>query len=89
MSLTIFRIRCATQIALLGFITPNLRSVNVDFQNCYACLIFYYDQPPSEEEAELASFADTEFISYFSPPEYETEFKIITLPYPKAIQRKE
>jgi hypothetical protein len=46
---------------------------------------FYYDIHPTEDEMELASLTDTEFISDF--PDDNTDCKVITLPYPTPIPK--
>lgn len=87
MSIISSEICCILQVALLGFVTPNLRAVIFYCHENDICLIFYYDQSPSENELELASLADTEFISNLSSCKHKTEYKIITLPYPKPIPK--
>jgi hypothetical protein len=74
------------QYALLGKVTLNLRAVYVIFENDVIHLQFYYDSPPNEDEAELASLADTEFIADF--PDNKTTCTISTLPFPKPIPNK-
>jgi hypothetical protein len=88
MIFAISALRCSLQVALLGCITPNLRAVSICVTNSNACLFFYYNTPPSEEEQELASFVDTEFIADFPSPEFKTDYKIITLPYPSPIPKE-
>ena len=73
------------QRALLEKITPNLRSVCVILDNSCIKLVFYFNSPPNEEEKELVSLADTEFISDFHPPEYKTLCEIIAIPFPNKI----
>lgn len=80
-------IRSSIQVALLGNITPNLRAVSVECEENKIKIIFYYQTPPSEEEQELASLADTEFISDF-PPTFNTNFQIIHLPKSQAIPKR-
>lgn len=80
-------IRLSVQRALLGHVTPNLRAVYLKCNAVCIQLIFYYDDPPSEEEQELADFADTEFIADFPSPDFKTDFKIITLPYPNIFPK--
>lgn len=76
-------ILCSIQRALLGYITPNLRAVYVEIESQNSCqLVFYYDKVLSEEEEELASLVDTEFISDF-PSDYETDCTIKVVSYPK------
>jgi hypothetical protein len=79
-------IRLSVQAALLGHITPNLRAVYVQNKDDINRLVFYYDNPPSEDEQELASLADTEFISH-SSYDYETACDVLTLPYPAWIPK--
>lgn len=50
-------------------------------------LFFYYDKEPSEDECELASLADTEFIADFPLPAFRTDCRVLTWPYPKAIPK--
>lgn len=77
-------IKNSIQRALLGHVTPNLRAVGVNLEeNTKSVLTFYYDQEPSEDEQELASLADTEFIADF--PWNQTDWGVITWPYPKSI----
>jgi len=77
---------CSIQRALLGNVTPNLRAVYLFVEEEMYGLIFYYDQPLSEEEEDLASLTDTEFISDF--PDYQTSCNIEVIPYPKPIPKK-
>lgn len=77
---------CSIQRALLGNVTPNLRAVYVFIEGENYGIIFYYDKPLSEEEEELASLTDTEFISDF--PDYETSSSIEVIPYPKPIPQR-
>lgn len=78
-------ILCSVQGALLGRVTPNLRAVTIDTKNDEAILYFYYDKSPSEDEQELSSLADTDFIADFPRPEFKTDCKVITLAYPEKI----
>lgn len=80
-------LRESIQAALIGRITPNLRSVYIETKNDLITLIFFYDKPPAEHELELASLANTEFIADFPSPEYKTDCKILTLPYPQRFPK--
>jgi hypothetical protein len=82
----ISRVLCSIQGCLLERITPNLRAVYVVIkrENEYG-LVFYYDKELSEEEEELASLTDTEFIADFATPNYKTDCTIKVLPYPEKI----
>jgi hypothetical protein len=86
--MTISSIRCSVQVALLGHVVNNLRAVAVEHHDNYAKLLFYYDNTPSEEELELASLVDTEFLSDFCLPEFQTDFEVFTVPFPERIPRK-
>ena len=79
-------ILASIQRALLGNITSNLRAVYVlceDESDLH--LIFYYDKPLSEDEEELTSIVDTEFMCDFPSPTYKTSYTIHVLPYPNRI----
>lgn len=82
------KIFCSLQAALLGHVTPNLREVCVIMHetNSYE-LVFFYDHQLSEDEEELASLVDTEFIADFPSPEYHTECTVKVFPYPKKIPK--
>jgi hypothetical protein len=79
------RLASSAQRALLEKVTPNLREVHITIENEAFLLVFFYDKPPSEDEQELASLADAEFSADFPPPEFETDYKVIVLPYPTRI----
>lgn len=79
---------CSIQRALLGNVTPNLRAVYIRLENETYGLVFFYDKELSEEEEELASLTDTEFIADFPSPDYKTSCAIEILPYPKPIPKK-
>jgi hypothetical protein len=82
----IHNVLCSIQGCLLNHVTPNLRAVYIIIkqENEYE-LIFYYDKKLSEEEEELASLVDTEFIADFPSPYYKTNCIINLLPYPEKI----
>ncbi len=75
----------SVQRALLGRVTPNLRAVHINIDNEQIILSFYYDKSPSEEEIELSSLADTDFISDFPGPEFKTDCKVLVVPYPQML----
>jgi hypothetical protein len=75
----------SAQRALLDKVTMNLRSVCILTHNDNIEFRFYYNQPPSEQEEELASLADSEFISDFPSPEYNTRFCQMVIPFPEKI----
>ena len=79
-------ILASIQGALLGCVTSNLRAVEIIIENeRFINIIFYYDKEISEDEEELSSLAETEFISDFPPPTYETSRIIKVLPHPNKI----
>ena len=79
---------CSVQRALLSKVTPNLRAVYIfiNKKNSYN-LIFYYNEILSEHEEELVSLADTEFISDFPSPDYQTSIAIQIISYPNQIPK--
>lgn len=77
----------SVQSALIGNVTPNLRAVYAFIEGETHGIIFYYDQPLTEDEEELASLTDTEFISDF-PEGSQTSCAVEVIPYPKLIPKK-
>jgi len=74
------------QRGLLGNVTPNLRAVYVQIENETTFhLLFYYNNPPTEDEQELASLVDTEVLADFPSPFFKTDFSVLTLSYPNPI----
>ncbi len=84
--MNIASLRCVSQVALLGQVTPNLRAVTTAFDSECIRLCFYYDQEPSEQERELAEEVASEIISDFT--EYMIETEKIILAYPHKIPNK-
>ena len=78
----ILNIRAASQIALLGAVTKNLRAVNVILQGKKISINFYYEQI-SEEEEEIPEIFATEMISYFE--DYAINANSITLSLSRSI----
>lgn len=79
---------CSLQRALLGNVTPNLRAVYIRLENETYGLVFFYDKKLSEDEEELTSLVDTEFIADFPSPDYKTSCTIEVLPYPIQIPKQ-
>lgn len=78
--------RLSAQYSILGAVTPNLRAVFVELDaSGKACLHFYYDQSPSDDEVDLAGVADAEFGGNFTE---DTDFKISVWPYPKLLPKE-
>lgn len=87
MKLDISKLRCVSQVALLGCITSNLRAVIIAFDNKNIRLFFYYNNHPSEEEEELAEEVASEIVSDCT--EYMIEIEKITVAYPQKIPEKQ
>ena len=83
----LLNVLCSIQRALIGNVTPNLRAVYIHIENETYGLVFFYDKALSEEEEELSSLADTEFIADF-PSSDKTSCTIEVLPYPKPIPKQ-
>lgn len=81
----ISNILCSILRALRGNVTPNLRAVYVLLDDDEYHLVFYYDKGMTEDEEELASLADTEFIADF--PENKTNCTVKVLEYPNKIPK--
>ena len=56
---------CALQVALLGAITPNIRSVRFKFTETHIDIFYFYDHPPSEDEEEMSEVVSTEVMCSF------------------------
>lgn len=70
-------IRAASQIALLGAVTKNLRAINVIYNEKKLLINFYYEKITLEEE-EIPKVFATEMISYFE--DYNINVNSIILP---------
>ncbi|HEX4839937.1 MAG TPA: hypothetical protein VFU89_05810 [Rhabdochlamydiaceae bacterium] len=69
--------------ALLGEVSPKLRSVNIDWDQNTVYLYFYFDGKVTEEDHESAEMIATETIAKFG--EHVLETKIVRIDFPKAI----
>jgi hypothetical protein len=85
-NITFSSISCALQVALLGAITPNLRAIDVSFDNNNIELFFYYENPPSEEEVELTGIVENKVHADFIETSIVTER--IVLPMSERIPEK-
>lgn len=84
----ILNILCSVQRALLEHITSNLRAVDVIIHNTqFFEIVFYYNNEISEDEEELSSLTETEFMSDFPPPDYEIKRTMTILAYPNKIPK--
>jgi hypothetical protein len=87
-SILILKVLASLQRALLGFVTQDLRAVDVIFEDEENfTVIFYYNRELSEDEEELSSLAETEFMSDFPPPYFHIERILKILPYPNRIDK--
>ena len=80
------RVLLATQKALLGVITPNLRAVIVDYvaeQNTVYIRLYYHGQA-SEELVDLWDSAITEIIAAFGA-DYQFDEAIERIDFPQKI----
>jgi hypothetical protein len=82
MNNNILNIRAASQIALLGAVTLNLRAVNIIQVGKKILTNFYYEKLENDEE-EIPEVFATEMFSYFE--DYEITANTIILPLSKAI----
>lgn len=73
-------IRCALQVALLGAITSNIRSIRVTFSDAFINIYIYYDKSPSEEEEELSEIVSSEVMAYYANVMVEVHRNVIPEP---------
>lgn len=66
--------------ALWGRVSPQLRKVNIAWNNKKGQLSFYYDGEISEEDRQLSESVRKEFLDYY--PDYELQLEIIRLDLP-------
>jgi hypothetical protein len=78
------RILLSVQRALLGEVSANLRAVTAHDDEL-VLVVFYFDGPISEEDAETVSVIHTEIIADFFP-EVEVEVKCVRLDAPTRIE---
>jgi len=76
------KIRAASQIALLGAVTNNLRAVNLLQDEKKFVFKFYYERL-NDDESEIADVFTAEMIAYFE--DYEVSACSIILPLSDAI----
>ncbi len=87
MIINISSLRCVSQVALLGAVTPNLRGVFLECKSKNIKIFFYYNHSPSDKELELAEIVASEIIADFTECMVDTEK--ITFPFPKKIPSRE
>lgn len=73
--------------ALWGRVSPQLRMVNVYWNDPKGRLVFYYDGEISEEDRQLSEAVRQEFLEYY--PNYELELDIIRLDCPLWLPQDE
>ena len=76
-------VRAASQIALLGAVTKNLRAINVIQEGKKILVNFYYEKINDEEEEEIPEIFATEMIAYFE--DYDINACSIILPLSETI----
>lgn len=76
----------STSRGLFGEISPNLRGVFIEQAKSEACVNFYYDNPFSEDEHEMASLTHTEVISDFI--DIHIDFKVLSWSSPKPLPKE-
>lgn len=80
---TVASVKIALQIALLGFITPSLRSVMFEINNNLIKILFYYDQKITKEDeilsTKIANRIDWDY------PMHHIELQRIILSYPASL----
>lgn len=71
------------QQGLIGKVKPNLRALRLVFKNDTTYeLVFYYDQPLSEEEVNLPSLVYGYVSDNFPPPALKSSYIVKIVPYP-------
>ncbi|MCH9609834.1 MAG: hypothetical protein S4CHLAM45_01960 [Chlamydiales bacterium] len=76
------KIRAASQIALLGAVTKNLRAINILHEGKKILVNFYYKKINDKEE-EIPEIFATEMIAYFE--DYDVEACSVILPLSETI----
>jgi hypothetical protein len=71
----------ATQISLLGYVTPNLRKVLLEEEDKKIILHFYYDKT-TEKEKELSALISDRVRSFFNKIQIEICTSVLPLPRP-------
>ena len=71
--------------AILGYIGPNIREINIEYTKVDNRLniLFFFNEPPTEDEINDASCAVTELIAQTDSINFD--FKTIHTPYPNRI----
>jgi hypothetical protein len=79
---THIRFRLSAQRALLGHVTPPLRSVSISVNELKSAwsIRFVFDGEPSESQLEEAKVATTEILADFPDWDYSDEFLFIAAP---------
>lgn len=73
------------QRALLGRVTPNLRAVCINLNEDLIRLTYYYNDPPSDYESNLAIMAGREVTKEVRFPQYRVSYHIHIHPCPHKI----
>lgn len=81
--LEIVSVKLASQYALLGAVTNNLRAVSISYIEEKITSYFYYDKAPSDEEIDLSEKVTENIISCFE--KISGEIKRFVIPEPERI----
>lgn len=74
------------QQGLIGKVTPNLRALRLVFKNDATYeLVFYYDQPLSEDELNLSDLVYGYVSADFPQPALKSNYIVKILPYPNKM----
>jgi|GEM_PF-4222038 hypothetical protein len=79
---TNLKIRAASQIALLGAVTKNLRAINIIQREKKILINFFYEKI-NEQEEEIPEIFATEMFAYFE--DYDINARSIILPLSENI----
>ncbi|MEO1023594.1 MAG: hypothetical protein AAFW89_13700 [Bacteroidota bacterium] len=77
----------ATQRALLGAITPNMKAITIDYNSSSYVLRIYFSSQPSEEEVELLKEITSEVSADIPSIETFKEEAIVTKEQSNKLER--
>lgn len=76
----------SVQQGLIGKVTPNLRALRLVFKSATTYeLVFYYDEPLSEDEINLPNLVYGYVSADFPPPVLKSSFIVKILAYPNKM----
>jgi len=80
---------CASQVALLGFVTSNLRALTVSILPQELMLNFYYENKPTEEEIKLSQVVSKKVASGFNNILVKEQQILLPQPQPVPVKKKD